>query len=179
MGKFAAMLATGRAGESAISKWLQARGHAIFPAYEIEKSEGKGPQLFSAAGDLVLPDLLAFRDGRVQWFEAKHKTCFTWHRLSQRWVTGIDLRHYGEYIEVAERTQLPVWLLFLHPKSQPSSGDLSHGCPARSPTGLFGNDISILTTCESHRSDRHGKTGMVYWARESLRLLAHAHEVLQ
>lgn len=174
---FEASLAHGRLGEGAISKWLQSRGHAVFPAYEIEKHSGKGPQLFAASGDLVLPDLLAFRAGEVRWFEAKHKTCFTWHRMSGRWTTGIDLRHYGEYQEVAARTALPVWLLFLHPKAAPSSRDLAHGCPSECPTGLYGNDISVLARCESHRSDRHGNSGMVYWAVQDLRLLAPANEL--
>lgn len=177
MGKFEQSLAVGQLGESLISRWLQARGHAVFPAYQIEQHTGKGPQLFAASGDLVLPDLLAFRSGEIRWFEAKHKTCFTWHRISQRWTTGIDLRHYGEYQEVAHRTSLPVWLLFYHPKSKPSENDTSFGCPPKCPSGLFGNDIQVLTECENHRSDRHGKSGMVYWAHESLRLIAEAEEL--
>ncbi|MBQ2263234.1 MAG: hypothetical protein II336_17970 [Loktanella sp.] len=172
MGKFEQALAFGQMGESAISKWLQSRGHAVFPAYQVEHQTGKGPQLFAASGDLVLPDLLAFRAGEVRWFEAKHKTCFTWHRISRQWTTGIDLRHYGEYQEVAERTSLPVWLLFWHPKEQPSDNDLAFGCPAKCPTGLFGGDIAELTQCENHRSDRHGRTGMVYWAHSSLKRIA-------
>ena len=104
MGRFEQNLATGQLGESLISQWLQGRGHAVFPAYQIEHQTGKGPQLFAASGDLVLPDLLAFRAGEIKWFEAKHKTCFTWHRKSRRWTTGIDLRHYEEYQEVAHRT---------------------------------------------------------------------------
>ena len=172
MGRFDQTLAMGRVGESAISRWLQGRGHAVFPAYEIEKGSGKGPQLFAASGDLVLPDLLAFRAGRIRWFEAKHKTCFSWHRLTGRWVTGIDLRHYGEYREVAERTATPVWLLFFHPLAEPAASDRAHGCPSECPTGLFGNDLAILARCENHRSDRHGRSGMVYWAHDSLRRLA-------
>ena len=174
---FEQTLAFGQLGESAISRWLQQRGHAVFPAYQVEQHTGKGPQLFCAAGDLVLPDLLTFRGGKVQWFEAKHKTCFTWHRISQRWTTGIDLRHYGEYQEVAARTGLPVWVLFWHPLSEPSPADRMHDCPAVCPTGLFGNDIEILAANENHRSDRHGRSGMVYWAEHSLRLLAKADEV--
>jgi hypothetical protein len=177
MGSFERSLAFGRVGESVISRWLQGRGHLVFPAYEKELGAGKGPQLFSAAGDLVLPDLLAFRDGAVRWFEAKHKTCFTWHRLSGRWTTGIDLRHYGEYQEVMHRTGAPVWLLFWHPMAEPSPGDRAHGCPPCCPTGLFGNDLAVLVKSESHKSDRHGKSGMVYWAVESLRLLADAQEL--
>ena len=169
MSSFDRALAFGQLGESHISKWLQGRGHAVFPAYQIEQQTGKGPQLFAADGDLVLPDLLAFREGKAQWFEAKHKTCFTWHRISARWTTGIDLRHYHEYQQVAEKTQLPVWLMFYHPKPEPSDADRAHGCPASCPTGLFGNEIKILMTCENHRSDRHGRSGMVYWAHGSLR----------
>ncbi len=177
MGNFERQLAVGQLGEGVISRWLQSRGHAVFPAYQMEMHTGKGPQLFAATGDLVLPDLLTFRGGKVHWFEAKRKTCFTWHRISQRWTTGIDLRHYGEYQEVANRTALPVWLLFYHPEAVPSPADAAHGCPAACPTGLFGNDIAILAECESHRSDRHGRSGMVYWAHESLRLLAPIDEV--
>ena len=177
MGRFEQNFATGQLGESLISRWLQGRGHAVFPAYQIEHQTGKGPQLFAASGDLVLPDLLAFRAGEIKWFEAKHKTCFTWHRISRRWTTGVDLRHYEEYQEVAHRTSLPVWLLVFHPNARPSENDLAYGCPAECPTGLFGNDIQILTDCESHRSDRHGRSGMVYWAHESLRLVAQAEEL--
>lgn len=168
MSSFDRTLAFGQIGESHISKWLQGRGHSVFPAYEKEINTGKGPQLFSSDGNRVLPDLLAFKDGKAQWFEVKHKTCFTWHRLTGRWVTGIDLRHYLEYQEVAEKTRLPVWLMFYHPKAEPSDNDLSHGCPAECPTGLFCNEIGKLSECENHRSDKHGRSGMVYWADTSL-----------
>jgi hypothetical protein len=178
MGRFDQTLAFGQIGESLISRWLQARGHLVFPAYEKQIDSGKGPQLFAASGDLVLPDLLVFRAGKVHWIEAKHKTCFTWHRLSGKWTTGIDQRHYGEYQEVAEKTALPVWLLFWHPSETPSPADMRHNCPPACPVGLFGNDIDVLRKCESHTSDRHGPSGMVYWAHEALRLIATADEVL-
>ena len=177
MGSFERTLAFGQIGESVISKWLQGRGHAVFPAYQVEKDTGKGPQLFTTVANLVLPDLLAFRAGKAAWFEAKHKTCFSWHRMTRRWVTGIDLRHYAEYQEVAKVTSLPVWLLFWHPLPNPSPDDQSYGCPIECPTGLFGNDLAVLAAKESHRHANHGKSGMVYWADSSLRLLAETHEV--
>lgn len=179
MSSFQENLAQGQLGESVISKWLQGRDHLVFPAYQIEHHTGKGPQMFAASGDLVLPDLLAFRGQKIQWVEAKHKTCFTWHRISSRWVTGIDLRHYGEYQEVALRTALPVWLMFWHPKAEPNQRDLEHSCPSACPVGLFGNDLSILTQRENHRSDKWGRSGMVYWAHESLKKIASVGEVLQ
>lgn len=177
MNKFEESLAFGRAGESTISKWLQKRGHSVFPAYEKEGGDFKGPQLFSDSGDLVLPDLLAFRSGKAIWFEVKRKTCFTWHRISQRWVTGIDLHHYGQYQEVSSKTHLPVWLIFFHPESEPDKRDILHGCPPKSPTGLFGNDILKLRDCESHRHQNWGRHGMVYWPRENLRLLADTRDI--
>lgn len=172
MGRFEQSLAFGQLGESVISRWLQSRGHAVFPAYQVEHQTGKGPQLFTETGDLVLPDLLAFRDGKSIWFEAKHKTCFSWYRTRSRWVTGIDLRHYGEYKDVQQITGLPVWLMFWHPNGTPDSADLRHGCPGECPTGLFGNSLDVLSDNESHRSNKWGSSGMVYWAATSLRLLS-------
>jgi hypothetical protein len=174
MGKFKAALAFGQQGEQTVSKWLQARGHMVFPAYEKEGGDFKGPQLFSASGDLVLPDLLAFKSGKAIWFEVKRKTCFTWHRISKQWVTGIDLHHYEQYREVSERTQLPVWLMFYHPQSAPDARDVPHGCPDICPTGLFGNNIEILSANENHRHANWGKNGMVYWASGNLKRLAGA-----
>lgn len=177
MSDFAETLDFGQIGEGEISRWLQSRGHMVFPAYEKQLDTGKGPQLFAASGDLVLPDLLAFKGQNIQWVEAKRKTCFTWFRKTGKWTTGIDLRHYEEYKEVSARTSLPVWLMFWHPESQPSQNDLNWGCPPECPSGLFGNDLDILARTESHRSDRHGRSGMVYWARESLREIATVEEM--
>lgn len=171
-------LATGQIGESVISRWLQSKGHSIFPAYQVESHTGKGPQLFTSSGDLVLPDLLAFKKGNIIWFEAKHKTCFTWYRIGKCWTTGIDLRHYEEYQKVEERTELPVWLLFWHPLSEPSKIDKPHiREDSQCPTGLFGNSLKYLTQNENHKSDQYGASGMVYWARKSLKFLARVEEV--
>lgn len=172
MGSFEKALAFGQAGELTVSKWLQSRGHAVFPAYEKEGGDFKGPQLFAASGDLVLPDLFAFRNGKTIWFEVKRKTCFTWHRISRKWVTGIDLHHYHQYQEVAARTSTPVWLMFFHPENKPDARDAQRGCPPKSPAGLFGNDISTLQGCENHRHENWGRHGMVYWSHESLKFLA-------
>jgi len=171
MGNFEVDLAFGQAGEVTVSKWLQSRGHMIFPAYEKEGGKFKGPQLFSSDGDLVLPDLLAFREGRAIWFEVKRKTCFSWRYISKKWVTGIDLHSYAQYQQVSERTQLPVWIIFHHPDSKPDQRDIPRGCPHTCPTGLFGNEISVLRRVESHRHKNWGRSGMVYWAHNDLKLL--------
>lgn len=157
---FQAQLAYGKAAETAIAGWLMSRGNCVLPVYEKIIDEGKGPQLFTSNTELVAPDLVAFKEGKARLIEAKHKTGFTWHRITQRWVTGIDLRHYKDYLSVASATDVPVWLLFLH------EGGTAKDSPAESPAGLFGNEIFALRENENHRHENWGMSGMVYWARE-------------
>jgi len=171
---FTESLDYGTAGESLISRWMRKRGNWVLPVYEKVIDTGKGPQLFTpdAGVSLICPDLFVFSPKERCWVEAKRKSAFTWHRISQRWVTGIDLRHYGHYLEVDDKTPWPVWLLFLHENGQ--AKDSPPGCP----TGLFGEALQKLRKCENHRSDKYGKDGMVYWACESLRKLAELQDVL-
>ena len=179
----------GRVAEGLIAKWLMARGSSIMPAYEIEKHSGKGPQLFHAEHQLVAPDLLVFNHAGVQWIESKHKSVFTWHRVTGKWTTGIDLRHYTDYLMVSKQTKLPVWLLFFHRNSKPDIRDLKQGSPHECPTGLFGGELFSLVAAENHRSPAfdarrtgmigHGKSGMVYWAVDELKLIATRDEVLK
>ncbi|MCB0105488.1 MAG: hypothetical protein KDE53_06255 [Caldilineaceae bacterium] len=169
---FDRQLGFGRAGESAIAMWLRRRGYSVLPVYEKIIDEGKGPQLFTPTQSLIAPDLLAFRGDDQLWIEAKHKTAFSWYRKEQKWVTGIDLHHYKQYLLVAESAPWPVWLLFLH------RGGQAKDSPPDSPAGLFGNKLSFLKDNESHRSDKYGRTGMVYWARQSLHKLAEINEIV-
>ena len=161
---FTERLKVGQVGESAIAKWLRAKGHYVLPVYEIEKETGKGPRLFTPTGQLIAPDMLCLKAGKVIWVEAKHKTVFSWYRKTSKWVTGIDRRHYNDYCRAAAQTEVPLWMLFLHREFTPDYRDLQHGCPSECPTGLFGQDLKLLMRSESHRSDRHGHSGMVYWA---------------
>ena len=172
---FSASLQFGKIGEGRIATWLRARGCSVLPVYEKEIHEGKGPTLFSVEGQLIAPDLLAFRTGHkqdVKWIEAKTKSAFTWHRNTGCWTTGIDVRHYGDYLKVAGLSPWPVWLLFLHLQGQAKDS------PQGSPVGLFGNELTYLSQHEHHRSDRWGCRGMVYWAHGSLRRLATLGDVL-
>lgn len=166
----------GIAAESAIARWLTDKHqYTVLPVYEKLLDEGKGPQLFTPGGSYIAPDLFAFKQGKdkiiVRWIEAKHKTAFTWHRITQRWVTGIDLRHYEHYCIVDDQTPWPVWLLFLH------EGGQAKDSPADSPSGLFGERLSKLRLCENHRHENWGRDGMVYWAVESLMKLAELRDM--
>lgn len=184
---FEESLAYGQIGESRIAKWLmwKCEGCSILPVYEKEIDTGKGPRIFRLDGDIVAPDMLAFspqfRDP-VIWIEAKHKTVFTWHRITERWTTGIDLKHYEHYQEVAKQSEWPVWLLFLHVCGTPDRKDLEREdgvCPSACPVGLFGGHLSELAEKENHRHASWGPSGMVYWAHETLIRLASLDEVEQ
>jgi hypothetical protein len=165
---FAQNLDYGQVGESRIAQWYKAKGYGVLPVYDIEKQTGKGPRLFMPKGQLIAPDIFVFKQGAAFWIEAKHKNAFTWHRKTGRWVTGIDLRHYEDYCKVDETTPWPVWLLFLH------DGGQAKDSPPDSPKGLFGNSLAYLRDHENHRHQNWGKTGMVYWAIDSLKLIDRA-----
>jgi hypothetical protein len=169
---FQEQLRNGQVGESLIAQWLKNRNFHVLPIYEVEENTGKGPRLFSPKEQLIAPDMLAFNDGKTLWIEAKHKTAFSWHRKTGRWVTGIDIRHYEDYCKVAETTPFKVWLLFLQ------RGGHAKDSPEISPSGLYGNDLVFLRQHENHRHGNWGNSGMVYWAIETLRKLASLEAIL-
>jgi hypothetical protein len=141
------------------------------PVYECLMETGKGPQIFGPSGSFIAPDMIVFRSDRAIWIEAKHKTAFTMHRVTGRWVTGIDIRHYKDYCRVDDISPWPVWLLFLH------RGGQAKDSPPDSPSGLFGNDLSFLRKTENHRHENHGSSGMVYWAISNLKHIASIDEI--
>lgn len=172
---FAQSLQFGKTGESAIAWYMKARGNHILPVYEKQVNDYKGPAIYlSDGGFLVAPDMLLLGK-KTMWIEAKHKTAFTWHRISQKWTTGIDLHHFNDYLKVAEKSNWPVWLLFLHENG--TAKDTPEGMV--SPTGLFGNDLSVLKARINHTHQNHGKHGMVYWAVDSLKRIATLEELKQ
>lgn len=175
---FKQKLIIGKIGESKIANWLRFNGWNILPVYEIEKNQGKGPQIYTASmQNLIAPDLLAFgKEDRYVgtiWVEAKHKTVFSWHRITKRWVTGIDLRHYNDYLKVDKLSKWDVWLFFLHQNDRIDKRNEPWPCP----TGLFGQRLSTLSKIENHRHSNWGRSGMVYWAKDSLLLFATLDEI--
>lgn len=165
MNSFAESLRIGAIGESYIAGWFKNKGYSVLPVYEKEISEGKGPRLFCPDQQIVAPDMFVFNGEKCFWIEAKHKNGFSWHRMTNRWTTGIDIRHYNHYIEVDDRTPFPVWLVFLHRGGCAKDSGVS-------PAGLFGNSLRFLRENENHRSGEWGRSGMVYWAMDKLIKLA-------
>lgn len=179
-------LAFGRIAEGAIVQWLvRAQNYSILPAYEIEIPSGKGPRLLTQSCELVSPDLYAIKVDKQlvlvrRWIEAKHKERFTWHRISQNWQTGIDLRNYEDYSKVKEATQTNVYILFLHRSTCPSQSDVANGSPVECPVGLFCGELDYLRKHEHHRDSyaKYGRTyPMVYWNHQDLKQIATLDEV--
>ena len=165
-------LQRGQVGESLIAKWLRSRGWFVLPIYEKEIGTGKGPRLFTPNETLIGTDMFAFNHNGGIWIESKHKTAFSEHRITGNWTTGIDLHHYEHYCRINDETPWPVWLLFLH------RGGQAKDSPPDSPTGLYGGSLDYLRAKENHRHENWGKTGMVYWARQDLKLIATLEEVI-
>jgi len=116
--------------------------------------------------------MLAFREHtQFGWIEAKTKSAFTWHRISKRWTTGIDLHLYYEYIKAAKLSPLPVYLMFLQLAGR--AKDSPFGCP----TGLFGGELEYLQRNENHRHANWGPSGMVYWSVGVLEKFAELHDL--
>ena len=173
MNTFVQQLQFGKTGEGIIAKWLKLRGFHVLPVYEIEQGQYKGPALYATNGQFIAPDMLAFQiSGKTLWIEAKTKSAFTWHRITSRWVTGIELRHYEDYLKVQSVSPWPIWLLFLQFDGQAKDS------PAGCPSGLFGHNIAYLSQHENHRHVNGGNGGMVYWASDTLRHIAELEEVL-
>jgi hypothetical protein len=175
---FEARLQHGRTGESLIALWLRRRGNYVLPAYEVEVESGKGPRVFAPDDALIAPDLLCLKPrSDPVWIEAKHKSVFSWYRKLQRWETGINERHWNDYVKVADRIGIPVWLLFLHRQRRPWDGDLPWLPPGvtECPVGLFGIGIEHAKKRGRFAPEHDG--GMRYWAHSDLRLLARLEEV--
>lgn len=183
----------GRLGEDRISQHLRKLGYNVVPVYEKEIDDGKGPRVFMASctnvDQLIAPDLfiIGIEDAKppngplFAWVEAKTKTRFSWYGKGNYFVTGIDLRNFNDYCTLAEKTNVPIYLFFLHTQCDTSREDVyKWGAPATCPTGLFCRNIKFLSqpTNKSHISQQHGSSGMIYWRPDvHLKKIAELEEV--
>lgn len=168
---FGEKLVIGKVGEGRIAQWLMGKGYTVLPVYEQALHSGKGPVVFSSEQHLIAPDMIVYRGETVKWVEAKTKASFTWHRRSGTWCTGIDLRHYEDYVQLLGSSPWAIWILFLHTDSL-GAKDTPRELIGKSPVGLFGNDLAVLSRHEHHRHKGWGSGGMVYWKYCVLRQLA-------
>ncbi len=179
--EFHERLARGQIGESLIARFLRRRNWILFPAYEKEINNGKGPRLFLPFGfdekQLILPDIQGMNtlSQLVYWFDVKHKSACTYYRKNKRWQTGIDLRHYQDYLKVQKFTKWPVWLLFLQREAT-----ITNAPPGVKPcpTGLYGCPITQPYSDDGWHWSYGKRCDMVYWGIDDLKFMAPLQAVL-
>ena len=182
---FDRQLKEGKLGEGAVASWLLHRhadnGAAILPAYEVDGLGFKGPTLYMADRTLITPDLLVLPAGGPVYFaEVKTKTTFTWFRRTATWQTGIDKRHWDDYLRIREQLQIVIVLMFYHRSGESRQQDRALGAPSECPSGLYCQTIGKLRKCIDHTGADTGRSNgsvLVYWGIDALEFRAAAAEV--
>ena len=101
--------------EDAFANFLvQERGWSVLPTCDLHDGYQHAPKFNGANRDLIVPDLLAARDGVMRWFEVKHKSHANLHYKSQRLVTGLALHCWNDYLRVQDITGTEVVVMFIH-----------------------------------------------------------------
>jgi hypothetical protein len=166
----------GIAGESVAAAWLQEKGYHLQPAYETLGLDFKGPRIFGPDRPFVAPDLWCVirRAGQTAglYAEVKTKTHFTWYGKGARFETGIDERHYLDYLALQEAVGLPVHMVFLHTTNQAWGEDVRRwAAPEIVGGGLFWGRLDALQpyTRSALMQQRGAEKPMVYWPRDALR----------
>lgn len=172
MTTFKESLAFGQDGERDVENWLRYKGCQVLATGDAERNN-KGVRLWGQS-PTVAPDLMAYHTQwkNWRWIEVKRKGTFSFYRKKQVWTTGLDLHLFKEYKLIHELTQTPVWIFFWHDKSV-----FDFSARAESPTGLYGNEITILNKNYSHTSDKYGKGGMIYFEQKHLKSITTVEEV--
>jgi hypothetical protein len=170
-------LSFGFHGEHLIRDYLRTQGFYVLPAYELESTGNfKGPRFFGPRCEYITPDMLAFYEKSIMWVEAKTKSAFTWHRLTKRYVTGIDWRCWVDYNKVAKSSEVPVFLYFLQQPGHKAKDTPDYAGP--SPNGLFSGEINYLGRHINHIFPKEAPA-MVYWAEDSLTKIAEYQDVVE
>ena len=162
MKDFRAQLAAGLKGEDLVKAWLRHDGHLVVSDFGAMKPY-LGPRVYGPSDMIIQPDLLAIKEEDTPpkfWVEVKSKSVFSWHRITAKWTTGVDVSKYDQYLEIINQTGWDVLIVFLHFDERSARyGDAPWPCP----TGLFWQWLDKLETQENHRWGN-----MVYWAHDTL-----------
>jgi hypothetical protein len=149
---FDEQLAIGQDGEREVAMELLKHGIYTMPLYQFTAS--MAPVILAMNSKIVCPDLVGFKNG---------KTFFVESKLKHQWVryggveTGINQRHYSQYKALADKTGIPVFIVFVQ--------------KAEDPTGMYFTEIHN----ENTRSwNGYGGSGyvnppMVFFTSESLK----------
>lgn len=98
--KAASVESLGEFGETIWKRVMRASGWHYISLAEI--AEGGAPLAHGASGEIILPDLDAFCEGRNAYVEAKAKSQSIMYRNKKQERHGINLRNYTHYRRISE-----------------------------------------------------------------------------
>lgn len=112
---FKEQLAIGKEGEHEIGNYFMNKNYSILPLYQFE--DNIAPKVFTLNNTLTSPDMFISGNNKCFWVEVKTK--FRWVNYNNIIETGINEKHYRQYLSIAEKTTLPIYLIFNHKKTPP------------------------------------------------------------
>lgn len=160
-GAFEAMLQHGEHYEHLLAKLLERRGFRVLGEARFNwKTNGVRDSRTLRATHLY-PDLLVERNGRARWIDAKFKTHADLYRRTQTLVTGIPMRHWLYYKEIALKTATPVAIAFLHQQENE----------------IRSAYLTDLERCISHQSDKMSRHGMIFFVYNQIPVVGRFEEL--
>jgi len=111
MGKWDDLFKRGLKGEKLVREWLKLRGFYVLPASLIDN--GGAPALEGYLKKVIASDHLVAGRGRTFWAEVKTYQRAAFYQKYQRWVHGIPIRLWQQYLEAERITGIPGYLYIL------------------------------------------------------------------
>lgn len=125
---FNQMLKFGEEGERIAAEKLLSKGVAVSPLYQF--SPDSPPFLLTDIERVILPDLTCWKNGANFFVECKRKK--QWVSWNGELETGLDLRHFNDYLKVKKITGSSIYIFFIHEDTMKQN------------SGIFYNEIEIL-----------------------------------
>jgi hypothetical protein len=164
----------GREAEYKVLRWLNSKGWSAFQI-ELDKEKEKlkkGPRLQTPSAEYILPDIQAYKKTQTLWVEVKHMEAFTWHRKTQKWVTGFSYYLYKNYCKINDISPFKVYLFFIQ------ENGFAKDSPLTPDSGLFINSLDKLRGRENHVwLGNENNKAMIYWSIDRLIKKAELNEL--
>ncbi len=113
---FEEKLAFGKEGEHEVGEYFMRRGYSLLPLYQF--SEDLAPKIYNDGGVIISPDIFVAGLKKAFWVEVKTKN--RWIKYLGNLETGLNERHFNEYLRINRKTELPVYVVFNHKEDMPN-----------------------------------------------------------
>lgn len=111
MNKWDELFKRGLNGEKLVQEWLKLRGFYVLPVSLIEN--GGAPALEGHLKRIIASNHLVAGAGKTFWAEIKTYQRAAFYQKYQRWVHGIPIRLWNQYLEGQRITGIPGYLFIL------------------------------------------------------------------